>query len=36
MDWAAHLAREEGRYRDGEARLASEAAEDDRTRASGS
>ena len=29
VDWAAHLAREEGRYRDGEARLASEAAEDD-------
>jgi len=28
-DWAAHLAREEGHYRDGEARLASEAAEDD-------
>jgi hypothetical protein len=29
VDWAAHLAREEGRYRDGEARLASEAAEYD-------
>jgi tetratricopeptide (TPR) repeat protein len=29
VDWAAHLGREEGRYRDGEARLASEAAEDD-------
>jgi tetratricopeptide (TPR) repeat protein len=29
VDWAAHLAREEGRYRDGESRLASEAAEDD-------
>ncbi|MGZ6728241.1 MAG: hypothetical protein ACXVFC_02905 [Gaiellaceae bacterium] len=29
VDWAAHLAREEARYRDGEARLASKAAEDD-------
>jgi hypothetical protein len=29
VDWAAHLAREEGRYRDGEARLASGAAADD-------
>jgi len=29
VDWAAHVAREEGRYRDGEARLASETAEDD-------
>jgi len=29
VDWAAHLAREEGRYRDGEARLGSAAAEDD-------
>ena len=29
VDWAAHLAREEARYRDGEARLASEAAEGD-------
>jgi len=29
VDWAAHLAREEGRYRDGESRLASGAAEDE-------
>jgi len=29
VDWAAHLAREERRYRDGEARLTSGAAEDD-------
>jgi tetratricopeptide (TPR) repeat protein len=29
VDWAAHLAREEGRYRDGEARLASATAEDE-------
>jgi tetratricopeptide (TPR) repeat protein len=29
VDWAAHLAREEGRCRDGVSRLATEAAEDD-------
>jgi tetratricopeptide (TPR) repeat protein len=29
VDWTAHLVREEGRYRDGEGRLASGAAEDD-------